>query len=186
MSPPPYSAGLQTDSHTLSISQSATLSIIMTIRTEAKANKRTKYRPVQRPDGVIVLQRPYRPATSSLSPQVPMFEKHTPTFILPASTAKRNQGPTMNRVGQDLAGIGGNLMDTKIDGCFNMEGAGRAGYHNMMEAGQGGYNDHCGRYERASKFTEELRQHQTECRRTPTRRFLSEAGPWSAFESRIT
>jgi hypothetical protein len=156
----------------------------MTIHTEAKSKKRTKYRPVKRPDGVIVLQRPYRPAATSLSPQALIFEKHLPTFIVPASIAKPNRAVVMKRVGEDLAGIGGNLKGADTNISNEMAEAGRGGYNDLMEAGQDGYNDQYGAHDTTLNLTEELRRLQTDCQKTPMQRFLSEAGPWSALNLR--
>jgi hypothetical protein len=163
------------------MSQSANLAIAMTIQTESKSKKRTKYRPVKRPDGVIVLQRPYRPAATSLSPQAPIFEKHLPIFIVPASIAKSNRGVVMKRMGEDLANFGGNLKDAEISRGDEMAEAGRGGYQNLIEAGQDGYNDQCGTRDRTLDLTGELRGLDTDYQKTPMQRFLSEAGPWSAM-----
>jgi hypothetical protein len=174
----------QTNNNTVNISPLATLAIAMTIQVEAKSKKRTKYRPVKRPDGVVVLQRPYRPAATSLSLQAPIFEKHLPTFIVPASIAKPNRVVVMKRLGEDLVGIGGDIKDADTEICNEMAETGRGGYHDLVEAGRDGYNDQCGTHDRPLNPTEELRRLQKDCQGTPMQRFLSEAGPWSALNLR--
>jgi hypothetical protein len=130
----------------------------MTVQPQANSKKRTKYRPMERPDGVIVLHRPYRPSTSSLS-EAPKFEKHLPTFtVVPAIKVKPRQDGTINKGEQEFAYIGAHV--TAI--------------------GRGGYNDVCyGRKELGN--VGQLRENG---HGTPMQRFLGEMGPWSAFELR--
>jgi hypothetical protein len=194
MPSPPYAACYQTN-NTTNISRSATLFITMTVQSEAKSKKRTKYRPVQRPDGVIVLQRPYRPTTSPPPPQVSMFEKHLPTFIVPASTTKPNRVAATKRIDEELAGIGSCFLDINTNGCGKMADAGRGGYQDvimegrggyqdLLKAGRDGYNDLFGKDESAANVTEELGRPRAEYQRTPMQRFLSGPESWSVLEPR--
>ncbi|KAH7091608.1 hypothetical protein FB567DRAFT_277888 [Paraphoma chrysanthemicola] len=151
------------------ISGSASLTITMTIKTQDKSKKRTKYRPIERPDGVVVLQRPYRPATSSSIPhQPPTFEKHIPTFVVPTTSKTTKQPPQLQTFEDDLIGIGAHLD------------VGRDGYNDLVDAGRGGYNDvNDGREELLDLVKAFKKSRGT----TPWQRFLGESGPWSAFEA---
>jgi hypothetical protein len=159
---------INTTTSNIDISALATLSITMTIQAEAKPKKRTKYRPVQRPDGVIVLQRPYRP-TASPAP-APKFEKHLPTFVVPTATHKQQ---STRRRDEDLAGVGSRLTET-----------GGEDNNDSLEAGRGGYNDPCYRSEEVWGFLEDVQRTRNNRQITPMQRFLGESGPWSTFESR--
>ncbi|KAH7081194.1 hypothetical protein BKA63DRAFT_203753 [Paraphoma chrysanthemicola] len=151
------------------ISRSASLKITMTIKTQDKSKKRTKYRPIERLDGVVVLQRPYRPATASSIPQQPpTFEKHIPTFVVP-TTSKTTQLPPKLRTFEDnLIGVGAHLD------------AGRDGYNDMVDAGRGGYNDMNDGREELLDLVRTFKQSQG---KTPMQQFLVESGPWSTFEA---
>jgi hypothetical protein len=190
----PYAACYQANS-TINISQSTTLFITMTVQPEVKSKKRTKYRPVQRPDGVIVLQRPYRPATSLPPPQVSIFEKHLPTFIVPASTAKPKLVAATKRVDGELTGMGSCFLDMDTNGPGDVVEAGRGGYQDLvvegtgyyqdlLEAGRDGYNDLFGKHESTANLTKELRRPRTDYQSTPMQRFLSEPESWSVMELR--
>jgi hypothetical protein len=191
----PYLACNQTDNNPFNVSHSATLSITMSDQPEVKSKKRTKYRPVRRPDGVIVLQRPYRPATSSSPLPVSKIEKHLPAFIVPASKATLNRVAGIKRVDEDLMAIGGCFLSMETNGSEEMVEAGRGGYQDLvqarrggyqdlMDAGRGGYNDLFGKHDNLANFTEELRQSRTGHQQTPMQCFLSEPGSWSALELR--
>jgi hypothetical protein len=192
---PSYLACNQTDNNPFNVSHPATFSITMAVQPEVKSKRRTKYRPVQRPDGVIVLQRPYRPATSSPPLQVSTFENHLPVFIVPASKATLNRVTGTKRVDEDLTAIGGCFLGMDTNGSEEMveagrggyqdlAQAGRGGYQDLMEAGRGGYNDLFGKHDNMANFTEELRQPRTGHQKTPMQCFLSEPGSWSALELR--
>jgi hypothetical protein len=181
---PSYLACNQTDNNPFNVSHSATLSITMADQPEVKSKRRTKYRPVQRSDGVIVLQRPYRPTTSSPPLQVSTFENHLPTFIVPASKATLNRVTGTKRVDEDLTAIGSYFPGMETNGSEEMVGAGRGCYQDLMEAGRGGYNDIFGKHDNMANFTEELRQPRTGHHKTPMQCFLSEPGPWSSLELR--
>jgi hypothetical protein len=142
----------------------------MTIQAEAKPKRRTKYRPVQRPDGVIVLQRPYHPTTLPSAP-APKFEKHLPTFVVPTATHK--QKDKIRRRDEDLAGVGSILMET-----------GGGDNNDSLKAGRGGYNDPCCGSEEVWDFLEDAQRTLNNRQITPMQRFLGESGPWSTLESR--
>jgi hypothetical protein len=152
------------------VSTSANLKITMTIQAQDKSKKRTRYRPVERPDGVIVLQRPYRPATSSSSnPQPPQFEKHLPTFVVPATSKKPRSYAELQTADDDFAGIGAHLEH------------GRDGYNEPVDFGRGGYNDVRDSREELWDFMKDSSKSQGT---TPMQRFLTDSGPWGAFEMR--
>ncbi|KAF2030880.1 hypothetical protein EK21DRAFT_88597 [Setomelanomma holmii] len=140
----------------------------MTLNTEAKSKRRTKHRPVERPDGVIVLQRPYQPTASSSSPQQPpKFEAHVPTFVVPTKIKCPTRKKNAQRVGENLTSIGAQFEQ------------GRDGYNDVVDCGRGGYNDVQNNRQDLSAFLKEiLMSHGL----PPMQRFLSEAGPRGAFE----
>jgi hypothetical protein len=170
------SASMNGNTATFNILPSAKLSIKMTIPTQAKSKKRTKYRPVERSDGVVVLQRPYRPATLP-TPATLKFEKHLPTFAAPVCKTPPQEAAAMARRDEDFAHIGANFREARdVDS------------DDLVDAGRGGYNDRNGRIEvRAGHglpdFMKKLRRVKGNCQSTPMQQFLSEAGPWSPFES---
>jgi hypothetical protein len=152
------------------VSTSANLKITMTIQAQDKSKKRTRYRPIERPDGVIVLQRPYRPAASSSSiPQPPQFEKHLPTFVVPATSKKPRSYAELQTADDDFAGIGAHLEH------------GRDGYNEPVDSGRGGYNDIIDGREELWDFLKSVSKRQG---LTPMQRFLGELGSWSTFEER--
>lgn len=151
------------------ISRSASLKVAMTIKTQDKSKKRTKYRPIERPDGVIVLQRQYRPATSSLIPQQPhTFKKHIPTFIVPTTSKITEPSPKLRPFEDGLIGIGAHLD------------AGRDGYNDLVDTGRGGYNDMNDGREELLDLAKTFKKSQG---MTPMQRFLGESGPWSGFDA---
>jgi hypothetical protein len=164
-------SSLHNDSTSFAVDTStmATLAITMTIQTGAKPKTRTKYRPTERSDGVIVLQRPYRPATLPHT-QAPKFEKHLPTFAVATKTPKPI-ATTRRRREEDLAGIGSDLIDT-----------GRDGYNGVVETGRGGYNDRCDGREEILNFLKDVQRTQDIRQMSPMQRFLGDTGPWSTFE----
>jgi hypothetical protein len=182
--------------NTINILQSATLFITMTVQPDVKSKKRTKYRPVQRPDGVIVLQRPYRPATSSSSsPQMSTFEKHLPTFIVPASTARPKLVAATKRMDDELTGMGSCFLDMDTNGPGDMVKVGRGGYQDLvvegtgcyqdlLETGRDGYNDLLEKHDGTANFTKELRRSRTDYQSTPMQRFLSGPESWSVLQLR--
>jgi hypothetical protein len=150
------------------VSASANLKITMTIKAQDMSKKRTRYRPIERPDGVIVLQRPYRPAACPPSiQQPPKFEKHLPTFIVPATSKKPVSSAELQTADDDFAGIGAHLEH------------GRDGYNEPVDTGRGGYNDIRDSREELWDFMKDNSKPQG-C--TPMQRFLADSGPWSAFE----
>jgi hypothetical protein len=131
------------------ISPSASLTVTMTIQSQTK---RTKYRPIKRPDGVIVLQRPYRP-----SPQPVKFEKHVRIFDGPASRASKDG----KRMDESLRGVGARF--------------GEGGRDEGSEAGNGVV----GEPEEKFQFPREDAWMTKVLESLPMQRFLSEEGPWS-------
>lgn len=172
-----YSTGSKPNNHitsTTSISRSANLTITMTI--QAKSKKRTNYRPIERPDGVVVLQRPYRPATAS--PQsTPKFEKHVPIFTVPTPSTKpkrdeprRDVTIATEKKEEDFAHVGAHLTEN-----------GRDGYNDLVDAGRGGYNDRCDGHAELLGSKKGISRIEDASTRSPMQRFLSEEGPWSSF-----
>ncbi|OAL00953.1 hypothetical protein IQ06DRAFT_293114 [Phaeosphaeriaceae sp. SRC1lsM3a] len=157
---------------TTDISPIATLRITMTIQTQSKSTKRTKYRPVERPDGVIVLQRPYHPATLP-APKAPKFEKHIPTFATPSSSKKATQEKAIKQMKDDLTCLGSSFQDM-----------GREGYNEMMHAGRGGYNDICEQREELDEFLEGFEGYEMSRQISSMQRFLNDAGAWSMHNLR--
>ena len=145
----------------------------MTIQNEAKSKQQTKYRPVERQDGVIVLRRQYRP--SSLPPQQPFtFEKRLPTYTVPTSTSKPKIKVTPGDVEGDLMQVGAQFTEQ-----------GREGYNDLADAGRGGYHDHCGGLQDILNFAEGCSRVGEASRLSPMQRFLvGDAGPWSLLEMR--
>lgn len=83
----------------------------------------------------------------------------------------------MTKRDEDLAHTGGNLLESRNDDGDD-----------LVDAGRGGYNDRSDRIEGFGghglpDFMKELRRVKDNCQLTPMQRFLSEAGPWSPFES---
>ena len=144
----------------------------MTIQNEAKSKKQTKYRSVERQDGVIVLRRQYRP--SSLPPQQLLkFEKHIPTFTVPSSTSKPKTKVTLDNIEEELMQIGAQ---------FNEEG--RSENNDLVDAGRGGYNDPHDGLEDILNFNRGCWKTAEISRLSPMQRFLTGAGPWSPLEMR--
>ncbi|KAF2822856.1 hypothetical protein CC86DRAFT_409634 [Ophiobolus disseminans] len=137
----------------------------MPIQHEAKPKKRTKYRPVQRPDGVIVLQRLYRPQAQSHK-----FEQHLPTFDMPTTTTKPRTSAAIKRTEEDLACMGAQFTEQ-----------GRIEYNDPVDAGRGGYNDVADGSKDILDFLKGFSKHGQSSRVSPMLRFLDGAGPWSPF-----
>jgi hypothetical protein len=140
----------------------------MTLQLQTKSKTRSKYRPVERADGVVVLHRPYRPATSP-PPQAAKFEKHVPTFVVPAPSTKPKpkQKIVLGKVEASFAQVAAHVPGTGKDG--------------LSEAG---YDDLCQGREELLGFLDGLRLLREEGQMAPMQRFLSEAGPWSPVEMR--
>ncbi|KAF1915913.1 hypothetical protein BDU57DRAFT_515708 [Ampelomyces quisqualis] len=151
------------------ILSSATLFITMTVPTQDKANNRTKYRPIERADGVVVLKHPYRPATSP-APSTPKFEKYLPTFVVSARITPRKEAAVLAKREEDFAHIGRNLLGFQSDG-----------YGDLVDAGRGGHNDCSGQIQGLADFMIGLRQIQDGRQSAPMQRFLSEVGPWDSI-----
>lgn len=158
---------------TTNISSLPTLKITMTIQTQAKPKRNTKYRPVERPDGVVVLQRPYHHPAALPAPNAPKFEKHIPTFAAPKSPTRPTQENAIKRIKEDLPHIGGSFVD-----------AGRDGYNELMQAGRGGYQEISEQAKGLMEFLEGFGGNETTRHMTPMQRFLDAAGPWSTHELR--
>jgi hypothetical protein len=161
---------------TVDMASSLQLSTAMTIQTQAKSKKRTKYRPVQRPDGVVVLQRPYRPA-SFMVPQALVFEKHQPTFVVPASNAKPaamaehitpKQIAVVKVRHKDLVDIGAHLAEFGRGGCNDHLDAGSDKNEVLYELGQ----------DELLVVMEDVQGRQ---QLAPMERFLVEEDPWSTI-----
>jgi hypothetical protein len=145
------------ETSTTTISRSATLAIAMALQMQTKSKPRPKYRPIERADGVVVLQRPYRPATSP-PPQTLHFEKHLPTFDVPARTRtskpQSKRRVVMEPLKADFAGMGAHLTGT--DKVLDDERAESLG---SLQDARGGPM-------------------------APMQRFLGGTGPWSVVERR--
>ncbi|KAH7409854.1 hypothetical protein DE146DRAFT_643164 [Phaeosphaeria sp. MPI-PUGE-AT-0046c] len=157
---------------TTQISTSASLKITMAIKSHAKSTKRTKYRPIERSDGVVVLQRPYHPATLPAL-KAPTFEKHVPTFAAPKPSTTATQETAMNRHKDDLTYLG--------SGCLDM---GRAGDNEVLQAGRSGYNGICENVKNLKGFLEGSAVRETSRYMSPMQCFLDDAGPWSPHNLR--
>jgi hypothetical protein len=148
----------KTTTSTSSISRSATLAITMTLQTKSKT--RTKYRPIERADGVVVLQRPYRPA-SSLPAHAVKFEKHLPIFDVPTRIPTLKPQPkrrvVIETVEADFACIGAHLTGTVTEQSRVLG--------NEREELLGSLQDSRGPM-------------------APMQRFLGGTGPWSVVERR--
>lgn len=187
----------------INISSSAHLKITMTISTQSEPKKRTGYRPVERQDGVIVLQRPYRPSSST--PKSSNFEKHVPNFAVSTTTSEPRTSAALKRTKEDSVGMGAQfgdegrdgydyLVDVERGGCNDLVGAGRDGYNDLLDAGRGGYNEvHSGLtpHEEALSEREDIlavvRDFSSVTQRprpSPMQRFLDEGGSWSPHELR--
>jgi hypothetical protein len=142
---------------TPTISRSSTLAITMALQLQTKSKSRSKYRPIKRADGVVVLQRPYRPATSLL-PQALKFEKHLPVFEVPVRTPTPKPQPKRKAVIEiveaDFASMGAHLTGTD-----NALGDEREESWGSLQDVRGGFM-------------------------APMQRFLGETGPWSVVERR--
>lgn len=179
----------------ISISTSSNLSITMSLHPQAKPKERTKYRPIQRSDGVIVLQRPYRPVGSPPTAQASTFEKHLPIFSISASSPKSTSAISKPRKAasttsqpEDLTSKGASLVEMGRHGYNDAVDAGRGGYNDLVDVGQGGYQETCdeerkgieGIVDFLSTFSEHQKSHHT----MPMQRFLGESGPWTACKLR--
>lgn len=153
-----------TNNNSTAIPQTADLKITMTTQPPSIQKRRTKYRPIARPDGLIVLQRPYQPANSPVQ-QPLQFEKHLPIFpISPASAKTSKIRKPIKPSQEDFAQIGGHFQD-----------GGRDGYNGLVNAGRGGYN---APVDAATEENFDLEAGMADL--TPMQRFLCEAGPWTA------
>jgi hypothetical protein len=121
------------------ISTSANLKITMKISTQSEPKKRTRYRPVERQDGVVVLQRPYRPSAST--PQLAKFEKHIPVFASSTRKSKPRTSAALKRTEEDVVGMGAQFAEMGKDGYNNLMDAGRDGYNDLLDAGRGSFNE---------------------------------------------
>jgi hypothetical protein len=152
----------KTTTSTSSISRSATLAITMTLQLQlqTKSKTRTKYRPIERADGVVVLQRPYRPA-SSLPAHAVKFEKHLPIFDVPTRIPTLKPQPkrrvVIETVEADFACIGAHLTGTVTEQSRVLG--------NEREELLGSLQDSRGPM-------------------APMQRFLGGTGPWSVVERR--
>jgi hypothetical protein len=136
---------------------------------KSKSKRRTKYRAVERQDGLIVLQRPYQPANSA--PRQPIrFEKHLPIFETPSSapsSKKMKKSLIALNNEHDFAHIGSHLAEI-------ME----------KDAGTHGVAETCGHddVENVEKELDDILASLELCPvdrvLTPMQRFLSELGPW--------
>jgi hypothetical protein len=193
----PYNTTPPTASNTfasaINISTSANLSITMKINTKAEPKKRTRYRPVERQDEVIVLQRPYRPSAST--PQSNKFEEHVPVFAVSTSKAKLRTCAALKRTDEDLVRLGAQFGEEGRDGCNDLVDAERGGYNALMDAGRGGYNDlmDAGRdgyndlldgREDNSTILSDFSTVAQRPRLSPMQRFLNECGAWNTCELR--
>lgn len=61
---------------------------------------------------------------------------------------------------------------------------GRDGYNDMIDAGRGGYQDHCEAHEGLLAFLNGVSRKEETAKTAPMRRFLGEAGPWGPFQLR--
>jgi hypothetical protein len=165
----------------------------MSPQPQTGSKKRTKYRPVQRSDGVVVLQRPYRPVGSPLPIPPSFFERYLPKSDDVASTTKSvaaDSKPqnlaTLTSEAEELASIGTHLVDLGGYVYNDQADAGREKGTNLANAGRGGYQEiFDDRAKPIGGIVDFLRQVAQEGEYpTPMQRFLSEAGSWSALELR--
>ena len=139
---------------------------------ESKSKRRTKYRAVERQDGLIVLQRPYQSVSSV--PQQPLrFEKHLPIFekpspVPPPKKMKRIMVALGNE--HDLAHIGSHLAENVKGDGGEIEVAETCGYNDVGDI---------------EKDLEDILAGLELCPvdhgLTPMQRFLSELGPWDCL-----
>lgn len=153
----------------INIASSSQLNITMTIQSYPKSKPRTKskkYRPIERPDGVIIECPGYQPTTSPPR-QALQFEKKLRTLALPPtpSNIKPKQRHTIESItamDKDLIAIGAHFAECGRDG-YNAPNA-------LVHAGRGGYNA-------PFDLRGEVPQ-QGRCGMMPMQRFLGEDGPW--------
>lgn len=164
-------ASLNTDTSTTFIPCTANLKITLNMQSQPKSKRQTKYRPIERPDGVIVLQRPYRPATSPPQ-QFQRFEKHVPTFTVPKASVKLRSIAAVKRTEDDLVCVGSQFAESGRDGYNDLADAGRSGYNDVAEAREVKY------------FLKDFRRGGQDLRGLPMQRYLGEEGSWSEFAMR--
>lgn len=142
----------------LTIHSTANLDITMILESTPK-KRSPRYRPVERPDGVIVLHRPYQPASSVIQ-QRPKFEKNIPIFE-PRDTKSKAKGRAMapNKVETGLKCVGAQFATCGRDGYNGPVTTGRKRYHSPASICE---DEGC----------------------SPMYRFLDEAGPWSSLALR--
>jgi len=182
------------------IPSSATLNITMNINAHVP-NKHTRYRPVERSDGVVVLQRPYRPAATLPISQSNKFEKHVPTYTVASSAPEPRTSAAQKRTEDDLVGVGAQIevqrrggyngfVDAGRGGDDELVAAGRDGYNDLELAGRGGYNEILSDWkphEEAMDMSAILSEFSKVARRpglSQMQRFLNEGGPWSTYDLR--
>ncbi|KAH8724460.1 hypothetical protein GQ44DRAFT_727814 [Phaeosphaeriaceae sp. PMI808] len=148
---------------------SAELRTTMVIQPPVKSKKKAKYRPCQRLDGVVVLQRQYRPNASPL-PKAFKFEKHIPTFSASATQTKPKE---MNRQTRgDCAYVGAHLEEDLW-----------IGHDELLTAGRGGYDGIFNGRKQMFSPCQNNSDPQEGILETPMQRFLSEQGPWNSLDT---
>lgn len=161
----------QSRSH-LIISSTANLQITMSFNVETKPQRQShRYRPIQRDDGVIVLQRPYQPPAlrkvSAKQPTAPKFEKHIPVFIHPSSNSNKERKGSPSEMSERYS--------SHLGAQFREQG--RDGYNAPVDTGRGGYNNVLD-----MSRLDDLLQHERNFQGlTPMTRFLEEDGPWTVW-----
>jgi hypothetical protein len=146
------------------IPSAAKLNITMSLEKHSK--RRSKYQPIERPDGVIVLQRPYQPLTSPPQQQ-PTFIKHLHTFAAPCPSSQRVGAQP--RIGaRGLVHIGSQFTE-----------CGRGGYNTPFDAGRGGYNGVFDEHEEDAVVGSEEMLGSKQL--SPMERYLTGVEPWSPW-----
>ncbi|ORY18131.1 hypothetical protein BCR34DRAFT_596372 [Clohesyomyces aquaticus] len=149
-------------SSNLSIKTSTTLSI--TINIESQSGRRTNYRAIQRPDGVIVERPQYRPSPSPTPPSSPAPSfKFQPTSVvlhLPKTTLVSGCN-TKQRMINDLRGM--QTFDEML----------------LRQRGRDGYN---GPVDRAASLSS-CSTLGAGVGATPMQRFMNEDGAWTPYSA---
>jgi hypothetical protein len=143
------------------VPSTASPKITMTIHTKPQRHTR-KYRPIERPDGVITEHPRYQPVGSSSNADLKFEKKLFSLEEIPRPSKQDLQSKFAVRE-SDLIGIGAALEDT-----------GRDGYNGLADG------ERVGNQELSSKLDAESLPRDFFAGMTPMDRFLYEAGAWAS------
>jgi hypothetical protein len=156
----------------------STVNLSMTMTIQTKPKRRTKkYRPVERPDGIIIEHPRYQPIDSSPGPDL-RFEKKLFSLENVSTSSKLDISSRLAVIESGFIGIGACLEDTGRDGYNDFADGGRVRRNQELPSTHtlGGVEVH----------TEVQRSYDQRSYddMTPMDRFLFEAGYWSSCSRR--